>query len=42
MNNFQGQFGEVRLGLWQGEKVAVKLFSQRDEQTWKRETDVYR
>lgn len=35
----KGQFGEVWLAKWRGEKVAVKIFTE--EQIWLRETDVY-
>lgn len=37
----RGRFGEVWLGDWRGEKVAVKIFASRDEQSWKRETEIY-
>jgi serine/threonine protein kinase len=37
----RGRFGEVWLGDWRGEKVAVKIFSSRDEKSWKRETEIY-
>lgn len=28
-------------GQWQGENVAVKIFSSRDEKSWFRETEIY-
>ncbi|XP_075447288.1 activin receptor type-1-like isoform X1 [Ascaphus truei] len=37
----KGRFGEVWRGMWQGENVAVKIFSSRDEQSWFRETEIY-
>jgi len=38
----QGRYGEVHLGIWRGcEKVAVKKFSTIDEDSWKRESEVY-
>ncbi|XP_072118074.1 activin receptor type-1-like isoform X2 [Mobula birostris] len=37
----KGRFGEVWRGLWQGENVAVKIFSSRDEKSWFRETEIY-
>merc|ERR1719219_1258681 len=37
----QGRFGEVHLGQWRGEHVAVKIFSTRDEESWFRESEVY-
>lgn len=38
----RGRFGEVYVGDWRGEKVAVKIFLSRDELSWQRETDIYR
>jgi hypothetical protein len=38
----RGRFGEVYMGDWRGEKVAVKIFLSRDEPSWQRETDIYR
>ncbi|XP_067843534.1 activin receptor type-1-like [Heptranchias perlo] len=37
----KGRFGEVWRGQWQGESVAVKIFSSRDEKSWFRETEIY-
>ncbi|KAM4626657.1 activin receptor type-1 [Discoglossus pictus] len=37
----KGRYGEVWRGLWQGESVAVKIFSSRDEKSWFRETELY-
>lgn len=36
-----GRFGQVFLGDYQGEEVAVKKFHSRDEQSWSRELEVY-
>ena len=37
-----GKFGrEVWRGIWHGENVAVKIYFSRDEDLWKRETEVY-
>ncbi|KAG5451031.1 Activin receptor type-1, variant 2 [Clonorchis sinensis] len=36
-----GRFGEVWHGLYEGEDVAVKIFSSRDEQSWLRETTIF-
>ena len=35
------RYGEVWRGNWQGENVAVKIFSSRDEKSWFRETELY-
>ncbi|XP_071941771.1 activin receptor type-1-like isoform X2 [Antedon mediterranea] len=37
----KGRYGEVWRGQWQGENVAVKIFSSRDEKSWIRETEIY-
>lgn len=37
----KGRFGEVFLGKWQGENVAVKIFRSHDEESWKREVEMY-
>jgi len=39
----QGRFGEVHLGLWRSENVAVKIFSSRPEgeESWFRESEIY-
>nr|CAH8826967.1 unnamed protein product [Trichobilharzia regenti] len=37
----KGRFGEVWKATCQGETVAVKIFSSRDEASWARETEVY-
>ncbi|CAL8082240.1 unnamed protein product [Calicophoron daubneyi] len=37
----KGRFGEVWRATCQGEAVAVKIFSSRDEASWARETEVY-
>ncbi|XP_035238067.1 serine/threonine-protein kinase receptor R3 isoform X1 [Anguilla anguilla] len=37
----KGRYGEVWRGTWMGERVAVKIFSSRDEQSWFRETEIY-
>ncbi|OQV21960.1 TGF-beta receptor type-1 [Hypsibius exemplaris] len=37
----KGRYGEVYLGRWHGENVAVKMFSTRDEDSWKREVEIY-
>ncbi|XP_063707130.1 activin receptor type-1 isoform X2 [Culicoides brevitarsis] len=37
----KGRYGEVWRGVLLGENVAVKIFFSRDEQSWKRETEIY-
>lgn len=37
----KGRYGEVWMGMWHGERVAVKIFFSRDEESWKRETEIY-
>ena len=36
-----GRFGQVFIGEYLGEKVAVKKFASRDEHSWFRETEIY-
>ena len=36
-----GRFGQVFIGEYHGEKVAVKKFASRDEQSWYREKEIY-
>lgn len=37
----KGRYGKVYLGNWHGDQVAVKIFYSRDEESWKRETEIY-
>ncbi|CAH8582893.1 unnamed protein product [Schistosoma rodhaini] len=37
----EGRYGVVWRGVWQGDLVAAKIFSSRDERSWFRETDIY-
>ena len=37
----KGRFGDVWVGDWKGEQVAVKIFNSRDESSWSRETKIY-
>lgn len=37
----RGRYGEVWRGIWHGENIAVKIFFSRDEESWKRETEIY-
>ncbi|KAK8732235.1 hypothetical protein OTU49_006983, partial [Cherax quadricarinatus] len=37
----KGRYGEVWLGRWRGERVAVKVFFTTDEASWFRETEIY-
>lgn len=37
----KGRYGKVYLGSWHGDQVAVKIFYSRDEESWKRETEIY-
>ncbi|EDW77162.1 uncharacterized protein Dwil_GK22220 [Drosophila willistoni] len=37
----RGKYGEVWRGHWHGESIAVKIFFSRDEESWKRETEIY-
>ena len=36
-----GRFGQVFIGEYLGENVAVKKFALRDEHSWFRETEIY-
>lgn len=38
----KGKYGEVFRGTWRSDDVAVKIFSSRDEVSWRRETEIYR
>ncbi|KAK6747960.1 hypothetical protein RB195_000894 [Necator americanus] len=37
----QGRFGDVWLGAWKGDMVAVKIFSSRDEGSWSHEVETF-
>uniref|UniRef100_A0A183E2X0 receptor protein serine/threonine kinase n=1 Tax=Gongylonema pulchrum TaxID=637853 RepID=A0A183E2X0_9BILA len=37
----RGRFGEVWLGHWKGDEVAVKIFSSRNERSWNREVEIF-
>ena len=37
----KGRYGEVWMGKWKGECVAVKIFSSREERSWFREAEIY-
>lgn len=37
----KGRYGEVCMGKWRGEKVAVKVFFTTEEASWFRETEIY-
>lgn len=37
----RGRYGEVWRAVWHGEHVAVKIFFSRDEESWRRETEIY-
>ncbi|XP_068615088.1 bone morphogenetic protein receptor type-1B-like [Brachionichthys hirsutus] len=37
----KGRYGEVWMGKWRGEKVAVKVFFTTDEASWSRESEIY-
>lgn len=37
----KGRYGEVWLGKWRDEKVAVKVFFTTEEASWFRETEIY-
>ena len=36
-----GRFGEVWLGAWRHDEIAVKILSSRDEQSWFQEAEMY-
>uniref|UniRef100_A0A3B3Q5S4 Serine/threonine-protein kinase receptor n=2 Tax=Paramormyrops kingsleyae TaxID=1676925 RepID=A0A3B3Q5S4_9TELE len=37
----KGRYGEVWMGRWRGERVAVKVFFTMEEASWFRETEIY-
>ncbi|XP_029940660.1 bone morphogenetic protein receptor, type IBb isoform X2 [Salarias fasciatus] len=37
----KGRYGEVWMGKWRGERVAVKVFFTTEEESWFRETEIY-
>ncbi|XP_078469531.1 bone morphogenetic protein receptor type-1B [Lampetra planeri] len=37
----KGRYGDVWMGRWRGEKVAVKVFFTTEEASWFRETEIY-
>ncbi|XP_061554495.1 bone morphogenetic protein receptor, type IBb [Phycodurus eques] len=37
----KGRYGEVWMGKWRGERVAVKVFQTTEEESWFRETEIY-
>ncbi|XP_050671600.1 activin receptor type-1 [Leptidea sinapis] len=37
----KGRYGEVWRGSWYADSVAVKIFFSRDEDSWRRETEIY-
>uniref|UniRef100_A0A3P9AN12 receptor protein serine/threonine kinase n=1 Tax=Esox lucius TaxID=8010 RepID=A0A3P9AN12_ESOLU len=37
----KGRYGEVWMGRWRGERVAVKVFITTEEASWFRETEIY-
>ncbi|XP_053548023.1 bone morphogenetic protein receptor type-1A isoform X2 [Bombina bombina] len=37
----KGRYGEVWMGKWRGERVAVKVFFTAEEASWFRETEIY-
>ncbi|KAM3874032.1 bone morphogenetic protein receptor, type IBb [Diretmus argenteus] len=37
----KGRYGEVWMGKWRGERVAVKVFFTTEENSWFRETEIY-
>jgi hypothetical protein len=36
-----GRYGDVWCGQWMGEKVAVKIFASKDEESWNHEVGIY-
>jgi len=36
-----GRFGQVYIGMYQGDEMAVKKFASRDEKSWAREKEIY-
>ena len=36
-----GRYGDVWCGKWMGEKVAVKIFASKDEESWDHEVNIY-
>ena len=36
----KGRYGEVWMGRWRGERVAVKVFFTTEEASWFRETEI--
>ena len=36
-----GRYGDVWCGQWMGEKVAVKIFASKDEESWDHEVEIY-
>lgn len=37
----KGRYGEVWMGKWREERVAVKVFFTTEEDSWFRETEIY-
>lgn len=37
----KGRYGEVWMGKWREERVAVKVFFTTEEESWFRETEIY-
>ncbi len=37
----KGRFGDVHRGTWNGEDIAVKIFTSREEVSWFREAQIY-
>ena len=36
-----GRFGQVYIGIYQGDEMAIKKFASRDEKSWAREKEIY-